>query len=161
MLKLTIISPSVGIIERVEIGSLPCQQEPSCRNSQELLSVPSGALSKHTSLEATPTPQIPAEACVLGGGNEIISKKSQQCRLTEQEVDNNFEKKSMTPCSFLHDTGFTIFIFQTILGQAPYKCQSLLSRGYFGRITMLPMLPICQSFLVRNRKLLPLYMLYI
>ena len=55
------MSPSEGTIERVDIGSLACQQVPSCLSNQLLVQDPRGGLSRHTSREATPTPQIPVE----------------------------------------------------------------------------------------------------
>ena len=58
---LTMISPSDGTMERVDIGSLACQHVPSCLSNQLLVHDPSGGLSRHTSRDATPTPQIPAE----------------------------------------------------------------------------------------------------
>ena len=53
------MSPSDGTIDRVESGSLACQQVPSCLRSQLLVQEPRGALSRQTSRDATPTPQTP------------------------------------------------------------------------------------------------------
>ena len=42
------------------MGSFACQHVPSCLSNQLFVHDPSGGLSRHTSRDATPTPQIPA-----------------------------------------------------------------------------------------------------